>query len=496
MISEADYIQYDGLGLAELVQKGEVTPKELAEVAISRIETLNPKINAVITPLFDMALKRAEEPVSGPFGGVPFLVKDLLSTIEGVPTSSGNRLLKSIPAKHDSELVKRWKRAGLNILGKTNTPEFGLTPYTEPQAFGATRNPWDLTRTPGGSSGGSAAAVAARFVPLASGGDGGGSIRIPASACGLFGMKPTRGRTPAGPSIGEAWSGYAIEHVLTRSVRDSAALLDATHGPDVGAPYCAPHFEGSWLSALNNHPGRLKIAVSCVPMLGKTVDREVKEAFDRSVALLQDLGHDVVEAAPVIDREAFSMAFLTVLAAELRADIEETAKLAGVPVRTADFDPASFGLALLGKAFSAADVTAARRYLQATSRQIAPFFQQYDMLMTPVLASLPVKIGALLPKPAEVKLIRLIGRIDAGWLLKAIGIAKPLSEVTFSFIPWTPIFNVTGQPAMSVPISDSSDGMPIGMHFIGGFGDEAKLFSLARQLEIARPWAQKMPTGF
>lgn len=488
MISEADYISHDGLGLAALVKAGEVTPRELAETAIARIERLNPKINAVITPLYDSALKRAAEPFEGPFGGVPFLVKDLLSTIEGVPTAGGTRLLKGRAADRDSELVRRWKRAGLNILGKTNTPEFGLTPYTEPQAFGPTRNPWDLSRTPGGSSGGSAAAVAAGFVPLASGGDGGGSIRIPASACGLFGMKPTRGRTPAGPTIGEAWSGYAVEHVLTRSVRDSAAILDATHGPDIGAPYHAPAFAGSWLDAVSRPPGRLRIAVSAAPMLGKTVDPEVVTAFEEAVTLLRDLGHEVIEAAPRIDREAFSMAFLTVLAAELRADIEDTARRAGVPVRATDYDPSSFGLGLLGSAFSAAELTAAKRYLQTVSREVAAFFEGYDVLMTPVLASLPVKIGALLPKPAEARLIRVIGAMNAGWLLKAMGIARPIADATFAFIPWTPIFNVTGQPAASVPVTVSADGLPIGMHLVGRFGDEATLFSLSGQMEEARPW--------
>lgn len=493
MISEADYIEHDGLGLAALVARGEVSPLELAETAIARIERLNPRLNAVVTPLFDMALRRAAQPFSGPFGGVPFLVKDLISTIEGVPTAGGNRLMKALPARQDSELVRRWKAAGLNILGKTNTPEFGLTPYTEPRAFGAARNPWDESRTPGGSSGGSAAAVAARMVPLASGGDGGGSIRIPASACGLFGMKPTRGRTPTGPVIGEAWSGYAVEHVLTRSVRDSAALLDATHGADVGAPYCAPAYSGSWLESTRWAPPRLRIAASIEPMMGKTVEPEIRTAFSETVKLLTDLGHDVVDAAPRIDREAFSMAFLTVLAAELRADIEETARIAGVPVRAWDYDPSSFGLGLLGSAYSAAELTAAKRYLQSAARQISVFFESHDVLMTPVLSSLPVKIGALLPKPAEAALIRVLGALDAGWLLKAIGIAKPIADATFSFIPWTPVFNVTGQPAASVPVTVSAEGLPIGMQIVGRFGDEATLFSLAGQLEEARPWAGRKP---
>ncbi len=491
-----EYIKCDGLALAELVRKGEANASELAEAAIHLIDKHNPKINAVINPLFDMARRQAEEPQSGPFGGVPFLLKDLLSTVEGVPTASGNRLLKDIPAERDSELVTRWKAAGLNILGKTNTPEFGLTPYTEPVAFGPTRNPWDLSRTAGGSSGGSAAAVAARFVPIASGGDGGGSIRIPASACGLFGLKPTRARTPAGPHVAENWQGFAQEHVLTRSVRDSAAMLDATHGADIGAPHAAPHFGGSWLEAAGRAPGRLKIAVSAKPMLGETVDPQVLEGFGATVKLLEEMGHEVVEAAPEIERERFAMAFITLIAAELRADVMETAERAGVKVRPADFDASTFGMALLGRTFSATDLSSALRYMKSTARAVMQFYEEYDVAMTPVLASPPVKVGTLLPKPAEQAMIRILGKFDAGWVIKALGLIEPLAKETFSFIPWTPVFNATGQPAMSVPLHWTEDGLPVGMHFIGRFGDEETLFSLAGALEEARPWADRIPPGF
>jgi amidase len=495
MISTEDYIYPDGLALAELVKSGEVSAKELAETAIHLIEQHNPALNAVITPLFDMALRRAAEPQTGSFAGVPFLVKDLGATIEGVPTSSGNRLLKSIPAKADSELVKCWKAAGLNIIGKTNTPEFGLTPYTEPETFGPTRNPWDTSRTPGGSSGGSAAAVAARITPLASGNDGGGSIRIPASACGLFGMKPTRGRTPSGTFKG-AWQWLAVEHVLTRSVRDSAAMLDATHGAETDASCYTPHFAGSWFEAVAHAPKRLRIAASAKPLLGDSVNTQVLEGFDATVKLLGDLGHEVIEAAPVIERDHFTMAFLTIICAELRADIEETARTAGLKMRVRDFDATSFGLGLFGKAFSATELAEARRYLQAAAQPILAFFEDYDMMLTPVLASPPVEIGSLLPKPAEMAFVRLLSRFDAGWVLKALGLLKPLSRETFSFTPWTPVFNVTGQPAMSVPLHWTSDGLPVGMQFVGRFGDEKTLFSLAGELEGARPWAEKNPPGF
>lgn len=489
-----EYSAFDGLGLADLIRRGDVSAVEVLEAAIFRIEAVNPKLNAVIRPLFDRARQTLDKSVpNGAFSGVPFLVKDLLAQIDGVPTGNGNRLWATRVMQGSSELVKRWENAGLIIAGRTNTPEFGLTPYTEPDANGPTRNPWDVTRTPGGSSGGSAAAVAAGMVPIASGGDGGGSIRIPASACGVFGMKPTRGRTPAGPFIGEAWSGFAGEHVLTRSVRDSAAVLDATHGADLGSPHPLPPHEGSFLAAVQRAPGRLKIAVSREPMLGKAVAPEVVAAFDATVKLLAELGHEVIEAAPPVEREAFSMAFLTALAGELRADIEFTAKTFGVKIRPGDYDASSFGMGLLGEGFTAADLITAHRYLTLSARSILGFFDEIDVLMTPVLSTLPVKIGALQPRAVEKKLLTVLGYVGGGRLLKKLGIAEQLAAQTFEFIPWTPVFNVTGQPAMSVPIGWSPEGLPIGMQFVGRFANEDTLFSLAGQLEAARPWKDRRP---
>lgn len=492
-----EYSQHDGLGLAELVRKKEVSPAELVEAAIERIEKFNPALNAVIFKMYEAARESAKKPLGdGPFTGVPMLLKDLISTVEGVPTSNGNKLWKNIPASQDSELVRRWKKSGALILGKTNTPEFGLTPYTEPLAFGPAHNPWDTSRITGGSSGGSAAAVAARMVPFASGGDGGGSIRIPASACGIFGLKPTRGRTPTGPVIGEAWHGFAIEHILTRSVRDSAAMLDATQGPDIGAPYYAPPLARPFLDEVSARPGKLRIAASAAPLLGKNIHADVLKAFAETVALLKDLGHEVIEAAPQMDGEAFSLAFVTILAAELRADIEEAARAAGKKVSVKDFDPASFGLGMLGKALSAEEYAAAARYLQTSARQVSRFCEDYDLLLTPTLSQPPVKVGALQPADSEKTLISLIGSFDGGGLLKMLGIIKPLAAQTFEFMPWTPVFNVTGQPAMSVPLHWNAENLPIGMHFVGKFGDEATLLRLAGQLEQAKPWAQKAPEGY
>lgn len=491
-----EYTKYDGLGLADLVCKKEVSPLELVEEAIARIEAHNSKLNAVVLPLYERAREKAKgELPDGPFKGVPFMIKDLHATLEGLPTSHGNRLWKNLPASITTELVKRWEDSGVIIVGKTNTPEFGLTPYTESDALGPARNPWDTTRTPGGSSGGSGAAVASRMVPLASGGDGGGSIRIPSSACGIFGLKPTRGRTPTGPIIGESWNGFDIEHVLTRSVRDSAAMLDATQGQDVGAPYVIPE-AGPFLKEVGKNPGRLKVAFSTKPMLGKNVHPDCVKGVEETVALLKGLGHEVVEDAPVINAEEYSLHFLMIVAGQMRADIEETAQMAGRKVSMDDFDISSFGVGLFGTILKASDYVHALRYLQSRSREIGRFFEKYDVLLTPVLNQPPVKIGALKPSASEQSQLKLIARTGATWILDAMGIIKPLAAQTFEFIPWTPVFNVTGQPAMSVPLYWNAEGLPIGMHFVGKWGDEATLFRLAGQLEKEKPWFDKAPVGY
>lgn len=495
-MSFSAYHKYDGLGLAELVRKGEVSPAELVEEAIQRIETHNPTLNAVVQKLYERARAQARGTLpEGPFTGVPILVKDLHATLAGEPTSNGNKLWKDRRATLTTEIVRRWEASGALIVGRTNTPEFGLVPYTESGTLGPARNPWDSTRSPGGSSGGSGAAVAARMVPIATGGDGGGSIRIPSSACGIFGLKPTRGRTPTGPVIGESWSGFDIDHVLTRSVRDSAAMLDATKGPEVGAPYIIPD-AGPFLEEVGKHPGRLKIAFSTKPMLGRNVHPDCVRGVAETVELLRGLGHEVVEDAPALDGEEFSLRFLTVLAGQIRADIEEAAEAAGKKVSLDDFDLTTFGTGLFGTILKASDYARAMRYLQSTARGIGRFFEKYDILLTPVLSQPPVKIGALQPSASEQTQLRLIARTGATWILEAMGIIKPLAAQTFEFIPWTPVFNVTGQPAMSVPLHWNAAGLPIGMHFVGKWGDEATLFRLAGQLEKEKPWFEKAPEGY
>mgnify|MGYP001338956819 CR=1 FL=1 len=492
----SEYGNYDGLGLAELVRRKKVSPGELVEEAISRIETHNPKLNAVVSKLYDRARAKAGGKLpDGPFKGVPFMIKDLHATLEGLPTSHGSKLWRDVPAKVTTELARRWEESGVIVVGRTNTPEFGLTPYTESDSLGPAHNPWDLSRTPGGSSGGSGAAVASRMVPLASGGDGGGSIRIPSSACGLFGLKPTRGRTPTGPIVGESWGGFDIDHVLTRSVRDSAAMLDATKGADVGAPYVIPD-AGPFLKETSKKPGRLRIAFSTKPMLGRNVHADCVKGVEETVALLEGLGHEAVEDAPTINGEEFSLHFLTVIAGQMRADIEETAEMAGKKVSVDDFDVTTFGVGLFGTVLKASDYARAMRYLQTASRGIGRFFENYDALLTPVLNQPPVKTGSLKPSAGELTQIKLIARMGATWILDAMGVIKPLAAQTYEFIPWTPVFNVTGQPAMSVPLHWNAEGLPIGMHFVGKWGDEAALFRLAGQLEKARPWFDKAPAGY
>lgn len=491
-----EYDRYDGLGLAELVRKKEVKPIELVEEAIRRIEMLNPKLNAVIEKMYDHARQTAEGDLpDGPFKGVPFLLKDSLITFfAGAPTRAGSRFLHNFVPDHDCELVRRFKAAGLITLGKTNVPEFTLLPVTEPELFGPTRNPWDLGRTSGGSSGGAAAAVAARIVPIAHGNDGGGSIRIPASCCGIFGLKPTRGRNPMGPDYGEIWHGLVCDHVLTRSVRDSAAMLDAISGPDAGAPYYAPPPSRPFLDEVNTDPGRLRIAFTSKPFLGDVVHEDCLKGLEATVQLCKELGHEMVEAAPEVDGKAFARAFVTMLAGELRADIEEFETLLGRKARPGDFEAGTWVLALLGREITAADLSKAIRVLQRSARQIGRFFEEYDVLLTPTLASPPLTHGALQPTSVERFMMKALGKIKAGSLLNALGGVDTIAEKAFEFIPYTPLFNATGQPAMSVPLYWNEEGLPIGMHFVGRYGDEATLFRLAGQLERAKPWFDRKPS--
>jgi len=463
----------DATAQAELVRTKQVKPIELVDAAIERIERLNPTLNAVITPMYDEARKVASRPLpDGPFTGVPFLLKDLLAQYAGVRMAEGSSFLSDHVSDHDSELVARHKRAGLIILGKTNTPEFGLAVTTEPRLFGPSRNPWDTTRTTGGSSGGSAAAVAAGIVPFAHGGDGGGSIRIPASCCGLFGLKPTRARNPLGPDLGEDWHGLVVEHALTRSVRDSAALLDATSGPDVGDPYWAPPPERPFLQEVGASPGRLRIAFTTQAPTGTPVHPDCVAAVKDAAALCQDLGHEVVEASPAINGELVNNAFTALVSASTTATIDDWARRVGRTPTPDLFEPATWALYQMGRGQTASAYILAVQDLHRLTRDVARFFVDHDVLLTPTLGEPPLPLGALDSPPDN-----------------------PLQALPrlMAFIPFTPISNVTGQPAMSMPLYWNDENLPIGAHFVAPFGDEATLFRLAAQLEQARPWADRRP---
>ncbi|MHB0978706.1 MAG: amidase [Thermoleophilia bacterium] len=471
-----------------------MSPAELVDEAINRIEMHDARINAVVLKMYDQARQTASGHLpDGPFTGVPFLQKDMYDPVAGVPMSCGTRLLSEVIQSSDCEMTARYRAAGLVLVGKTSLPELSLTPSCESDLFGATANPWDVDRTPGGSSGGSAASVAAGYVPIASGEDGGGSIRIPASCCGVFGLKPTRGRTPTGPSVGDVWRGFCQGNVITRSVRDSAAMLDSLIGPEVGSPYVTAPPERPYLQEVTTEPGNLRVARVRSSLLGRDLHPDCLTALDEAVELLEGLGHSIVDVRPPVDGEAFGLAFLTMVACETRATVGWVASVAGSRLSLRDFEPTTAGLALLGEAFSGGDYAAALNHLMAAARDVGRFFEGFDVLLTPTLPEPPPLTGFLQPSMAERFAARLIDRLKAPWLLRALGVAKPLSAKTLGFCDYNPVFNVTGQPAMSVPLCWSVAGLPIGMEFVGRFGDEVTLFRLAGQLERVQPWFDRLP---
>jgi amidase len=485
-----EYVEHDALGLAELVRKREVQPSELFDAARARLAAVNPRINAVV-----QERSWVDRPIpGGPFAGVPFLLKDLLVTEAGFPTSHGSRFFKDAVVDHDSELVARQRRAGLVFLGKSAASELGILPVTETALYGATRNPWDLSLTCGGSSGGAAASVAAGIVPLAHASDGGGSIRIPASCCGLFGLKPTRGRNPFGPDHGEGWHGISVEHCVSRSVRDSAALLDATHGPDAGAPYFAPPPARPFLDEVGTPPGKLRIAFTTRSLLGKSVHLDCAEAVRRAAKLCADLGHVVEEAAPPISRAEVTHAYLVLCSAETAAAVDTGARLMGRKLDPSQFEPGSWFLAQVGRAHSAPELAHAVHVIHSVGRAVARWHDGFDLLLTPTLAAPPVRIGALAPKPIELAGLAALRRVPSRRILRRA--LEHLSDRAFEFAAFTPLANVTGQPAASVPLHWNAEGLPIGVQFVARYGEEALLLRLASQLEQAQPWFNKRPRSF
>lgn len=488
----SEYDDYDGMGLAELVRDGEVSAEALVDAAIERIESRNPALNAVVYPMYDEARKRARgELPQGPFSGVPFLLKDLHGEMVGHPSTSSTRLLSTWRPKKNAELVNRYLDSGVIVVGRTNTPEFGIYGVTESEMRGPARNPWNTGHTPGGSSGGSGAAVAARMVPMAHGGDGGGSIRIPAAHNALFGLKPTRARNPMGPFQGESWSGFVCEHVLTRSVRDSAAMLDATRGPDLGAPYQVLPPERPYLEEVGADPGKLRIAFTDKALFGDTTDPDCVAALRDAVSLAEELGHEVVEACPDYDQEALVRAYLITVSVGTACAVRATGEKMGVKPRFQDFEPATWMLKVVGDKIPASEYEWQRQTLQAAGRGIAGFFERYDVLLTPTAARPPVRIGEFALSRAERAQIEVLRRMPLGPLMELV--LKELPKGPLAATPNTMLFNMTGQPAMSTPLYWNSAGLPIGTQWVGRFGDEATLFRLAAQLESARSWSSRKP---
>ena len=462
----------DATAQADLVRGKEITALELVEAAIERIERVNPELNAVVLRTYARARAMASGPLpAGPFTGVPFLLKDLVVEEAGVPLHEASSFLAGYVPAVDSELVARYKRAGLVPLGRTNTPELGLGPTTESRLWGPCRNPWDPARTTGGSSGGSGAAVASGMVPMAHANDAGGSIRIPASCCGLVGLKPTRGRVPAGPHYGELLGGLAVEHAVTRSVRDSAALLDATAGPEVGDPYWAPPPARPFRHEVGAPPGRVRVAVSTRTVLGSAVHPDCIAAVEDAARLCASLGHEVVEAAPPAG-EAFWLSFTTIMAAGFTWAIDDWSRRTGRAPAPEHFEPFSWAMAGRGRERTAGDYLLVQQDLHRACRAVARFFVDHDVWLTPTLGSPPVPLGTLVYEGGDPFAMR-----------------RRIAE----FCPFTWIANATGQPAVSLPLAWNASGLPIGTQWMARFGDEATLFRLAAQLEAARPWTRRPP---
>jgi amidase len=492
-----EYDRLDAIDLAALVRRGEVQPRELVDAAIERIERRDPAVNAIVHRRFERAREEAAAPLpgrpDGPLRGVPFLLKDLLGEIAGEPLTGGCRFLRDFRPSYDAEVVRRYRAAGLVILGRTNTPELGLVGTTEPLLHGPTRNPWDRERSAGGSSGGSAAAVAARMVPMAAGADGGGSIRIPAAACAVFGLKPTRGRTPLGPERGEDWNGLVAQHALTRTVRDSALLLDVSHGGEPGDPYAAPPAPPSYLALLGQPPPRLRIAAFDGALFGRAIDRRCAAAVHAAAALLRELGHEVEEAAPAIDRDALVMAYFTIVASNAARLLERAAAAVGRPLDRDGFETVTWFLRQLGARLSAAELLAALEEGQRAGRVLAAFHQRYDVLVTSTLGTPPKRLGELGPTAAQQRVLTTLSRLPLRpLLLRALAEMGPEA---LEALPNTQLFNLTGQPAASVPMGWTPEGLPLAVQLAGRFGEEGLLLQLAAQIEVAQPWVERLPAA-
>lgn len=489
------YNLYDAVGLAQLVRSGQVTPAELLDEAIRRAEALNPQLNAVVIKMYDEARARVGLGIpDGPLAGVPLLLEDLVNDYAGAPRRGASRAFSDFISTQHDEVVSRYLAAGAIIFGRTNTSEWGILPTVESELYGACRNPWDLERTTGGSSGGAAAAVAARIVPAAHGCDGGGSIRIPASCCGVFGFKPSRGRVPFGPNESEVSHGLVAQHALTLTVRDSAAILDVLAGADDSAPYCAPPSANPFSSEADIHPGQLKIGFTSTPILPGVEDADCRDAVYDAVELLRSLGHEVFEVKPPVDGARAARALFQVYCGSVAGEIDY-AKRNGQEIKASDVESTTWLMALIGKhILDAGALSGAIRELQSFARAMSRFHRSFDLLLTPTLGKPPVELGTLGARGFEKRVQEEVARHSLYPALRFPGVLARAIARAYEFTPYAPIANITGQPAMSVPLYWAPEsGLPIGVAFTGRYGDEAALFRLARQLELARPWNIRRP---
>ncbi len=484
----------DAIDLAAAVRKKVVSPRELCEAVIRRIERVDGQLNAVPVRFFEQGLAAASGPLpDGPFAGVPFLLKNLGAFAKDTPLTFGTRYAKDFVCDADSTLVARYRTAGLVFLGRTNNSELGLEPFTEPELHGPTHNPWKLGHTAGGSSGGAAAAVAARMLPATHGSDGGGSLRIPASCCGVFAVKPTRGRTPVGPLRTELWRGLSIDNVITRSVRDSAALLDVSAGFEPGGTHDVAPPERPYLDEVKRSPGRLRIGFSSRPHLLGDPHPDCVAAVKEAARLCESLGHEVVEADLDLPTEQVTQDFFTYVTFETAAEMARGEAYFGRRPKPSEFKSSTWLAAMLGRRASSVEIAMVWDRLQDVGCRLRAYLSSHDLLLTPTLGIPPFAHGFCSAHGFEAFLHDIVARTSFSAALRVPGMVQKAARRAFAFIPYPPLANITGHPSMNVPLVWNADGLPIGTMFTGRFGDEATLFRLAAQLEAARPWANRVP---
>lgn len=487
-MKQSEYLRHDATALADLIRRGEVTSGEVCEAAVERATSVNGSLNAICSAQFSEAHTQ-KAPTQGVFAGVPLLLKDLAQEQAGQVCTYGSRGFKHNVAAQDSEFVRRARDAGLLILGRTATPEFGLKAITESELWGPSRNPWNTRLTPGGSSGGSGAATAAGIVPMAGANDGGGSIRIPAAYNGLFGLKPSRGRISSGPLMGESWTGASTDHVVTRTVRDSAAMLDVLSGSALGDPFVIPASNAAYADLIQKAPGSLKIGVFTASPYNTEVAPECVAAVEEAAQLLENLGHKVEHARPDVDGMALARSYLGLYFGEVSAMIAKAKEQFGAKDNDFELDTRLIGM--LGDTMPLSDYVRRRQQWNEFARALGSFFADYDLYLCPTTAQMPAQIGAL-ETPAHLKLAaKLMLTLKAGKMVHRSGQVDQMAMESLARTPFTQLANLTGTPAMSVPTHWTAEGLPVGVQLGAPHGGEAVLLQLAAQLEEAAPWVSQ-----